>query len=89
MKSSRSSEHWTGKARQSTTPRAESPGTNELVITRPDDWHLHLRDGPSLDAVVEYSARLFHRAIIMPNLVPPVVTTSQVCLVLYLSFPDE
>lgn len=69
---------WKGQ-RQSTTYRAESTGTTEMVITRPDDWHLHLRDGPSLDAVVEYSARVFHRAIIMPNLMPPVVTTSQVC----------
>lgn len=86
-KSCRASKHWTWKARQLTTPTAASPGANELVITRPDDWHLHLRDGPSLDAVVEYSARVFHRAIIMPNLVPPVVSTSQVCLVSYLSFP--
>jgi dihydroorotase len=44
----------------------------QLTITRPDDWHLHLRDTPFLEAVVADSARQFGRAIIMPNLVPPV-----------------
>ena len=46
-----------------------------ITIRRPDDWHLHLRDGEMLKGVVEHSARDFARAIIMPNLVPPVVTT--------------
>ncbi len=46
----------------------------QLTIKRPDDWHLHLRDGDMLDAVVAESAKHFSRAIIMPNLVPPVVT---------------
>ncbi|MBB5514320.1 dihydroorotase [Rubricella aquisinus] len=46
----------------------------ELTITRPDDWHLHLRDGDMLKAVLPETARDFGRAIIMPNLVPPVVT---------------
>lgn len=46
-----------------------------LTIKRPDDWHLHLRDGEMLKGVIEHSARDFARAIIMPNLVPPVVTT--------------
>jgi len=45
-----------------------------LTITRPDDWHLHLRDGPELAAVVGYTARSFARAIVMPNLKPPVTT---------------
>ena len=45
-----------------------------LTIRRPDDWHLHLRDGAMLHAVLPESARHFGRAIIMPNLVPPVVT---------------
>lgn len=45
-----------------------------LTIRRPDDWHLHLRDGAVLDAVLPASAAHFARAIIMPNLVPPVVT---------------
>ena len=45
---------------------------NELTLTRPDDWHLHLRDTPYLEAVAGDSARQFGRAIIMPNLVPPV-----------------
>ncbi len=45
---------------------------DELTIVTPDDWHLHLRDTPRLDAVVGDTARQFRRAIIMPNLVPPV-----------------
>lgn len=45
-----------------------------LEITRPDDWHLHLRDGDVLAATVPPTARVFRRAIIMPNLTPPVVT---------------
>ncbi len=48
-----------------------------LTLTRPDDWHLHLRDGAALLAVVPHSARQFARAIIMPNLRPPVTTTEQ------------
>jgi dihydroorotase len=45
-----------------------------LTIARPDDWHLHLRDGPELAAVAAFSARQFARAIVMPNLKPPVTT---------------
>jgi dihydroorotase len=48
----------------------------EITIPKPDDWHLHLRDGAMLEGVVQYSARDFARAIIMPNLVPPVVTSA-------------
>lgn len=48
-----------------------------LTLRRPDDWHIHFRDGPFLDAVVPHTARHFARAIVMPNLVPPVVTTAQ------------
>jgi dihydroorotase len=51
--------------------------TTQLTITRPDDWHLHLRDGAALQAVVADTARQFARAIIMPNLRPPVTTTEQ------------
>jgi dihydroorotase len=47
-----------------------------LTICKPDDWHLHLRDGAMLAAVLPFTARHFGRAIIMPNLVPPVVTTA-------------
>ncbi|HEU0229238.1 MAG TPA: dihydroorotase [Burkholderiaceae bacterium] len=50
--------------------------TSSLTITRPDDWHLHLRDGPVLDAVIGDVARQFARAIVMPNLKPPVVSTA-------------
>ncbi|EBA15286.1 dihydroorotase [Roseobacter sp. SK209-2-6] len=51
--------------------------TQTLTLTRPDDWHLHLRDGAMLQAVLPETARDFGRAIIMPNLVPPVVTGDQ------------
>ncbi len=48
-----------------------------LTITRPDDWHLHLRDGAALAAVLPDTARQFARAIVMPNLKPPVTTVAQ------------
>jgi dihydroorotase len=54
---------------------SSSPTT--LTITRPDDWHLHVRDGAALAAVVPHTARQFARAIIMPNLKPPVTTAEQ------------
>ena len=47
---------------------------DSLVIKRPDDWHVHLRDGEALTAVAIHTARQFHRAIIMPNLKPPVLS---------------
>jgi dihydroorotase len=50
---------------------------NKLIITRPDDWHLHLRDGDALKAVLPDTAKQFARAIVMPNLRPPVTTTAQ------------
>ncbi len=49
---------------------------SSLTIRRPDDWHLHLRDGAMLEGVIGDTSRHFARAIIMPNLVPPVVTTA-------------
>jgi dihydroorotase len=48
-----------------------------LTITRPDDWHLHVRDGAAMRDVVPHSAAQFGRALIMPNLRPPVTTTAQ------------
>jgi dihydroorotase len=51
--------------------------TQELTLRRPDDWHLHLRDGAMLKGVLPETTRHFARAIIMPNLVPPVVTGAQ------------
>ena len=48
--------------------------TERLTIRRPDDWHVHLRDGEMLAAVSQYTARQFARAIVMPNLTPPVTT---------------
>ncbi|WP_334184512.1 dihydroorotase [Novosphingobium sp.] len=50
--------------------------TSQITIRRPDDWHVHLRDGEMLKAVVGYTARQFARAIVMPNLTPPVVTVA-------------
>ena len=49
---------------------------SRLVIRRPDDWHVHLRDGDMLRAVAPYTARQFARAIVMPNLVPPVTSVA-------------
>lgn len=49
---------------------------DRLSIRRPDDWHVHLRDGAILDFVVNHTARQFGRAIVMPNLVPPVTTVA-------------
>ena len=51
--------------------------TEQLIITRPDDWHLHVRDGDILKDVVPATARCFGRAIIMPNLAPPVTEAEQ------------
>ncbi|NQW94128.1 MAG: dihydroorotase [Polaromonas sp.] len=54
-----------------------TPQTTSLTITRPDDWHLHVRDGNALHTVVPHTAAQFARAIIMPNLRPPVTTAAQ------------
>jgi dihydroorotase len=51
--------------------------TQQITITRPDDWHLHVRDGAALATVVPHTARQFGRAIIMPNLKPPVTTANE------------
>jgi len=50
--------------------------TQEITITRPDDWHLHVRDGAALAAVLPDTARQFARAVIMPNLRPPIATAA-------------
>ena len=50
---------------------------NDLTLIRPDDWHLHVRDGAAMHSVVPATARQFARAIIMPNLKPPVTTAAQ------------
>ena len=54
-----------------------SPQPTAITITRPDDWHLHVRDGDALRTVVPHTAAQFGRAIIMPNLKPPVTTAAQ------------
>ncbi|WP_439519631.1 dihydroorotase [Hydrogenophaga sp.] len=56
---------------------ASSPSPDTLTLTRPDDWHLHVRDGDALATVVPHTAAQFGRAIIMPNLKPPVTTAAQ------------
>jgi len=50
---------------------------DRITLTRPDDWHLHLRDGPEMASVLADTARVFGRAIVMPNLKPPVRTTQE------------
>ena len=50
---------------------------DSLTLTRPDDWHLHLRDGDDLASVLPHTARCFARAIVMPNLKPPITTTKR------------
>jgi dihydroorotase len=51
--------------------------TDTISLTRPDDWHLHVRDGAVLRTVVPHTAAQFGRAVIMPNLRPPVTTAAQ------------
>ena len=51
--------------------------TDRITLTRPDDWHLHLRDGDVLNHVVPATARQMGRAIVMPNLRPPVTNAEQ------------
>lgn len=53
------------------------PAITQLTLTRPDDWHLHVRDGDAMASVIGHTARQFARAIIMPNLRPPVTTTER------------
>src|SRR5262249_44301088 len=53
-----------------------SVADRQVTIRKPDDWHLHVRDGAMLKAVLPFTARNFGRAVLMPNLVPPVVTTA-------------
>ena len=55
---------------------ADTPTIPSLTIRRPDDWHVHLRDGAMLRTVAPYTARQFARAIVMPNLTPPVTTAA-------------
>src|SRR5512145_2662584 len=55
---------------------ARDAAPDRFTIARPDDWHLHLRDGPALAAVVSATANVFARAIVMPNLKPPVTTVA-------------
>ncbi len=60
-----------------TPPAAPPAPPTTLTLTRPDDWHLHLRDAAAMASVLPFTARQFGRAIVMPNLRPPVTTTAQ------------
>jgi dihydroorotase len=53
-----------------------APALHSITITRPDDWHLHLRDGAAMAAVLPFTAKQFGRAIVMPNLKPPITTAA-------------
>jgi dihydroorotase len=53
-----------------------APSTNTLTLRRPDDWHVHLRDGDALNAVAKFTAERFGRAIVMPNLKPAITSTA-------------
>ncbi len=57
-------------------PLEPTPRLDQITLTRPDDWHLHVRDGEALKTVVPHTAAQFARAIIMPNLKPPVTTAA-------------
>jgi len=61
----------------STATDIQPPAVTSISITRPDDWHLHVRDGDALRTTVPHAAAQFGRALIMPNLRPPVTTTAQ------------
>ncbi|MEO7400963.1 MAG: dihydroorotase [Polaromonas sp.] len=63
-------------ANMHTQGKSAAPNST-LILTRPDDWHLHVRDGDALQTVVPHTAAQFGRAIIMPNLRPPVTTAAQ------------
>lgn len=65
-----------GRASRSAMPFRAAPPPTHLTLRRPDDWHLHLRDGAMLRAVAPHSAAWAGRAVVMPNLVPPVVTAA-------------
>lgn len=57
-------------------PNSQTASLARITLTRPDDWHLHLRDGDALKSVLPHSAAQFARAIVMPNLRPPVTTVA-------------
>jgi hypothetical protein len=68
------------EAPEKTRAFSSDQSLESLTITQPDDWHLHLRDGAAMESCVHHSAAQFGRAIIMPNLRPPVVSTGMVYL---------
>src|SRR6202790_3361516 len=63
------------RPKRSARRRDRAGMTTRITIRKPDDWHLHVRDGAMLKAVMPFTARHFGRAILMPNLIPPVATT--------------
>ena len=67
-------EAWLASGKLASEPGDTPLQQKKITLRRPDDWHLHLRDGPMLRAVLPFTAARFARAIVMPNLVPPVTT---------------
>ncbi|MFK7897218.1 MAG: dihydroorotase [Myxococcota bacterium] len=67
----------TGSRTESASEQSEWPGPELIEMARPDDWHLHLRDGAMLKRVLPYTSRVFARAIVMPNLSPPISTVAE------------
>ena len=61
---------------EATLQRAPGTRVDRITIRRPDDWHVHFRDGEMMRAVAPFTARQFARAVVMPNLLPPVTTTA-------------
>lgn len=78
--SSFQSDYGKGGQRLGLASRAQQKTDQDLKVVAPDDWHLHVRDGEGLASVVKLSAANFTRAVIMPNLVPPVTTTALVSI---------
>lgn len=62
----------------SSGPASSAAASQRITITAPDDWHLHVRDGKAMASVVPHTAQHYQRAIIMPNLTPPVTTAHAV-----------
>ena len=65
-------------APSATSGAAATAAATTLTLTRPDDWHLHVRDGAAMRSVVPHTARHYGRAVIMPNLTPPVTSVEAV-----------
>ena len=77
LASQKSTRHQPAVNAPSTAPQIPEPAVQTLTLRQPDDWHLHLRDAATMAAVLPYTARVFARAVVMPNLRPPITTVDQ------------